>query len=1057
MKQTNNDQPARDAIRTDLSANMLVEAGAGSGKTTSLVARMLEHVRTGTSVERLTAVTFTRKAANELRERFQIALEEAIQKSVQASGGESEETTRYRAALRTMDRAYLGTIHGFCARLLRERPLEIGIDPTFQETSGDDWDALEEGFWRKWVERAKQQDDIELRALYDVGIDPRDLHHAFSMVVRYPDVDFPLTDVKAPDVSMCRAELTHMLDLGVAQLPADEPEGGWDDLMKLVRRLRFSRDVEGWGNLVTFCTVLESITKSQCEPVLKRWSSTKEGKAQAKQLEEGFLAFLASAADVLRQWREHRYPIVMRFLQRAAKAFVEQRYALGALGFEDLLLLTARLLREHPAVRLEFGTRYAHLLVDEFQDTDPVQAEVCLLLASHPNDGTDWRKVKPRAGSLFVVGDPKQSIYRFRRADIQVYEQVKEIMSAHGKVLALTANFRSNDALRDVVNEYFTTVFPEKSTTHQAAYSPMQTMKTRSKGDGVTRYVVRYDGRGKDRMLEADASLVASWIADRVARKERAPGDFLILTPTKESIDRYARSLAEHNTPVSTTGAALPQEHELGELLVVLRAIADPENSVAVAAVLEGLFFGLSPADLWRASQAKLRFAITHPPSDKDDVVGRALMRLHEWWRTSQRHAADILLERIIDETGLLVHAASQPLGDARAGALMHLVESLRLTSVSGANGITDAMERLTTLLDAEAPDAPLRPGRTDAVRVMNLHKAKGLEAPVVILAAPQDAKEFEPEIHVTRGESDIATGAMRFTSKDGNTTRVLAHPPKWSEIAEAELEFGRAEEERLRYVAVTRAKDELVVSQGECQQAKGVKLDNSKWRPLAPVIDKLPELQLAEREVEPREEVQLTAAELASAVSTAESQVNAAAMPSIRVTTVTERVKESPGLDDGVREGGKGAAWGRAVHRTIEALGRGRRGAALKSFALAVARDERLDAALGDELVATIEKLERSGKLASMMDKGELMMELTVMRRVDVNGVAEVTEGVIDAAVKLPNGWSVVDWKTDDVSKSAWDNRKTKYEAQVASYAAMLAALSGAPATGALERIVSA
>ena len=151
MTRPPDDQPARDRIRTDLATNLLVEAGAGSGKTTSLVERMLEHVRTGTPVERLTAVTFTRKAANELRERFQLRLERAVREAA------DDETARARCeqALRELDRAFLGTIHAFCARLLRERPLEVELDPDFQEVSEEEWEQLKRSFWRRWVERAR--------------------------------------------------------------------------------------------------------------------------------------------------------------------------------------------------------------------------------------------------------------------------------------------------------------------------------------------------------------------------------------------------------------------------------------------------------------------------------------------------------------------------------------------------------------------------------------------------------------------------------------------------------------------------------------------------------------------------------------------------------------------------------------------------------------------------------------------------------------------------------------------------------------------------------------
>jgi ATP-dependent helicase/nuclease subunit A len=197
MTATPADQGARDRIRTDLATNMLVEAGAGSGKTTSLVDRMLEHVRTGTPVERLTAVTFTRKAANELRERFQVRLERAIREASESGA----DASRYETALRELDRAFLGTIHSFCARLLRERPLEVGLDPGFQEITEEEWEDARLRFWRRWVERVRRDDPALLAGLQEVGVEPWMLYDGFKVVMTYPDVGFPVGAAARPDTA----------------------------------------------------------------------------------------------------------------------------------------------------------------------------------------------------------------------------------------------------------------------------------------------------------------------------------------------------------------------------------------------------------------------------------------------------------------------------------------------------------------------------------------------------------------------------------------------------------------------------------------------------------------------------------------------------------------------------------------------------------------------------------------------------------------------------------------------------------------------------------------
>ncbi len=1047
------DSQARDRIRTDLTTNLLVEAGAGSGKTTALVARMLEHVRTGTPVDRIAAVTFTRKAANELRERFQVRLEAAV---AEAAAG-SEEGVRYAVALHGLDRTFLGTIHSFCGRLLRERPLEIGLDPNFQEVSEQEWEELTQRFWRRWVERTKRTDDPDLIALAMVGIDPQLLYEGFTQVMTYPDVSFDTGPSDAPDGAPCLNKLAELLASARRLMPAAEPPDGWDKLMRLVRRLEFRGRVDDWSELAPFCAVLEGIAASHCEVVQKRWSDTKEGKADAKELGSSFLAFLQGpAAELLRCWREHRYPVVMRFLKRASAEFARERHATGQLGFEDLLLLSARLLREHPAVREELGQRYAHLLVDEFQDTDPIQAEVCFLLASHPSEGADWTRVQLRPGSLFVVGDPKQSIYRFRRADIQVYEAVKRRMEQQGAVLALTRNFRSVEAVGELVNAHFAETFPAEATAEQAPYSPMETVAEARAGDGVYRYVAQPVGKRKEDVLETDAALVASWIGERIARDRRRPGDFLVLTTTRAPIECYARALGERNIPVSTTGARLPREYELNELLVVLRAVADPENPVLCAAALEGLFFGLSPADLWTARRSGLRFALTHPPAEGDTSAGHALAQLHAWWRVSQRHPADVLLERILDDTGLLVHAASETLGDARAGALLHLVEALRSASTGGASGITDAMEHLELLLGSEAADSPLRPGRTDAVRVMNLHKAKGLEGEVVILAAPLDQKLWDPRAHIWRDASGVAAGGLCIGYRDGQDYVDLAQPRGWADMQNLERGFAAAERDRLLYVAATRAKRELVVAQAEVPLKKGPRPDTSAWRPLGPKLEAHAAV-LAMQETVPggRLSLEVPATSLREATLRAAERLHAAATPSTEVRTVTELAKAHASPSAQPSASGLGVAWGRAVHRTIEALARGRRGDSLQAMVRAIARDEDLEEALSTELAALPARvLESDGWRWLCADGANPRSEQSVMRRGDADGVVRITEGVIDIVSLGPEGWRIVDWKTDRVDDEEWERRRVPYERQIGEYARMLTELTGIAAKARILRI---
>jgi ATP-dependent helicase/nuclease subunit A len=1048
------DDAARQRIRTDLSTNLLVEAGAGSGKTTALVSRLLQHVLTGTPIEQIAAVTFTRKAADELRERLQLRLEAA------AGDASIDATRRARCAmaLRELDRGFLGTIHSFCARMLREHPLEAGLDPAFEEIPDADVTPMNRAFWRRWVDAARIAGDKDVREMIASGIDPADLHDAFQMARNYPDVDFAVEDVAPPDIASCCNALELLVARAAALMPVALPADGPDALMASIQRLRFQRSISDWADVSAFCSAISPLTARKFDLVQKRWSDTKDGKAAAKALSVDLVQWLAQHGEpVQRAWREYRYPIVIRVLTRAVEAFTAERHDAGLLGFDDLLLLCAKMLREHGNLRDELGQRFRFLLVDEFQDTDPVQAEVCLLLASESSEGTNWHTVTPRAGALFVVGDPKQSIYRFRRADIQIYERVQQRFDAFGATLALTTNFRSVPAVGTLVNTYFSSVFPEVASAEQAAFSPLVsgTNDGGAAASGVFRYVIQVEP-GTD-IAARDAAFVAAWIAARIDGGERA-GNFLVLTERRAPIAAYARALGDRNIPVVTTGAALTQEHELREVMIVLRALADPENPVMVVAALEGVLFGLTPADLWSARQLNVRFSIGDACVAGDTAVAQALSVLHGWWQLSGHVATDILLDRILDDTGLLCLAASLPLGDARAGALLHLVESVRSAGAIGQSGLSDAIGILDSLLDAEAEDAPLLPGRTDAVRVMNLHKAKGLEADIVVLAAPLDYKPREPVAHVVRSDAGDSRGALLIAKRNGATLQRIAQSRDWDEMAAAEQQFSLAEQDRLRYVAATRARRMLVVAQAE-KLGKTVKVDGSIWRAFASTLDAMQAQTVtsATAAATGRDVVTIAAATLDHASRDAAQRVAAARVPTLRQHTVTGAQSRDDVRAEFALVGGEahGREWGELVHRGLDALARGRNGASLRAYVGAIVAAAGCDEGEANRLYAELLAVQASPEWILASAAGTLQSELSVMQITHDAHATQVMQGVIDLAVCDGERWRILDWKSDDVSDAVWAARcAAKYDRQLATYQAMLTAVTTLAAAGALVRV---
>lgn len=328
-----------------------------------------------------------------------------------------------------------------------------------------------------------------------------------------PDVTWPAASVPRPDPAPVRLALEQWLDQARALLPRQEPAAGWDGLQARVRTLLFSRDVLGWKDEPRCFEALVLACGSVPELIQNRWSNDKPGKLAAKALHAelaGFASPDGPAQTLVRAWYAHRYLGVLRFAGRAAAKYAEYRRREGVLTFTDLLMNTARLLREDAGVRCSLGERFPRLLIDEFQDTDPVQAEVMFLLASGGGE-SDWQRAVPRPGALFVVGDPKQSIYRFRRAEIAIYNSVKQRFRAWDGVLALTANFRSRPAVCDFANQVFGGHFPAVETSHQAAFAPLDARCDRppSFREGVFTYQLELAGaKGARDVANADAAPV---------------------------------------------------------------------------------------------------------------------------------------------------------------------------------------------------------------------------------------------------------------------------------------------------------------------------------------------------------------------------------------------------------------------------------------------------------------------------------------------------------------------------------------------------------------------
>jgi ATP-dependent helicase/nuclease subunit A len=765
----------------------------------------------------------------------------------------------------------------------------------------------------------------------------------------------------------------------------------------------------------------------------------------------------SDAERTLRQWQAYRYGIALRFVERAAEAYAAERRRAGLLSFNDLLMEAAKLLRGSPSARQDLAQRYRYLLVDEFQDTDPLQAEIVFLLTAADPEVSKWLVAEPRPGALFVVGDPKQSIYRFRCADIGMYNQVKRRFDDFGEVVGLTTNFRSRPPIETFVNGVFEKLLPAEVTESQAAFATLNADRDDAEPQGVFWYEVVSSGNTVDDIAAKDARLVAGWIKQRVDSGEREPGDFLVLTYRKQWLSVYAAELERHEVALEVTGAGIDLADELEELLHVLRAVADPDNQVLTLAALVGLFFGIDHEQLaahrlehrladklgngmfdFTASQ----FATADASST---AVERALSQLRGWWCMTRRLPADVVVGAIVSDLGLLPYLAAGASGGSSAGALAYTLSAVRQAGMSGDSSLRAALDALEEALAVEDAEAPLQPGREDVVRVMNLHKAKGLEANVVILAHPTGHKVYEPAEHVERPEEGDAHGGLLIEEKTaGHQRSRIAAPLSWDEMAAREALFMADEKVRLLYVAATRAREELVVSYCAKTEKK------SPWRPFYEHRERLcTHIELHDVDPPEPESLDLSAESITTRVDELRASRRARATPSYEITSVTKMVKHDASVF-AVDGGGRGRAWGNAVHEALEAANRSGGAVDIRAICRGALLDNELPVLADGEpedledLLALVEGVRGSETWQRAQEADSLLVEAPFAMA--EAGATRIVEGVIDLVFEEDDGWVIVDYKTDVVDDP--DNlaaRRKQYRAQVDAYARYFEAITGA------------
>ena len=806
-------------------------AWSGTGKTTLLIDRLCVSVLVQqTDIGKLVALTFTDKAAADIKSRMMEKLQQVIadiKTKADGTGGydetqdpdeETERTlfllrnyfgkqpyekllSRAERALADFEQARIGTIHAFCADILKSYPLEAGISPDPKIDSGQQGALIFDDYWNAFLDeelgpRATHRDAWK-KVLPQI---PLGQLRALAAVLCKGTVEhYDYYQSRGLLLQVCRTRLARAKVLATAYMEPNQKIRGIEKALNLAAQ-----------SLADTCAFL---TDGLTPELIKAYPFPKAGKVKGwpEDRYQEAVEIIEFAKSVSPQ-RQDLFLTAYHLIEPVV-AQVRARYARdGILSFDDLLVKTRNLLRDNLYVRQSLKREFSALFIDEFQDTDPVQGEILLFLGEEKkSSAARWSEVKLEKGKLFVVGDPKQSIYRFRGADITAYERFTElILSQGGKKCFLQRNFRSTPQIVDVANAVCSLAM-KPLPDFQPAYVPIFSSKTEPAGSSVNWIFIAQDGQNaakSDEYRENQAEQIARWIGQNVGKMRLQDGSLLdykhiaLLFEVKTSMAVYAGALRRHGIAFNTeTGTEFLGAQETADLLNLLRAVSNPKDKTALAGVLRSPFGGLDDEEIYQTVQRGELSIWARTRNRKLAAVYTQLKELAAYCRRQPLHA---LLEHILQDTFFPEACMAAYQGERTWG---NLRQAARLVQnyppdrpVSVETFVADTQQ-----LRANKPEGlKLSPvdETLDGVTLMTVHKSKGLEFPVAILCElTRTKKNQEKDGILFSWEKDL------YGLKTGKLCDL-----NYALLREEKKKHEQCEEVRRLYVALTRAREKLVL-----------------------------------------------------------------------------------------------------------------------------------------------------------------------------------------------------------------------------------------------------
>lgn len=1066
------DKLARERISNETGTNFFVEAGAGSGKTTQLVNRMASMVKAGIDVRKICAITFTKAAALEFYKRFQKELARTAKKT-------DDELIRQRCtdALQNIDLCFMGTIDSFSHLILHEHPIE-GRIPSSSAVVDDS--RISAVYQREYsnILHGEYGDELleKFRLFSKVQREPMKTFTLFFKEIidsRSSDIIYDAPPEGSIDELFAKEKAAFMqaVDCIVAHKEKwSENKGqqpGNEAVETLHKRYRgtWDNDFDGvfkaFGQLTKF--------RLMCHPsevgILKEslfCPYESKGKIQ-------YYVFDFENFDLYRELMEYQYSATMDFLVSAAGKVAEKLRRTGELTYFDYALYLRDMLRRDTVsggkLIRHIYDRHSFYLVDEFQDTDPMQAEILFFLTAE-EPVSDWRKCRPKAGSLFIVGDPKQSIYRFRSADVAAFKEVRRLFEeGAGEVLELTRNFRSTNTLKSSFNEMFRTLLPE-GTADQSRFSaiPIEEQKG-GQFTGVWYYNTQMKGQS---VVDEDID-VANIIHSLVGReeyliadkdtKELRPlrySDFMLLTMSKFHIAQFASTFTQLGIPSRVEGSAEFAEcPALKAMSEIMAAVGSPDSETAVYAALTGQVFCIPDSELLRLKEMSIWLKLSNGDRIKEngsEELCLAVNKLKSLVSASYSLSPSALFSKAMDELRIADRCGADSLE-----YLYFALELLRNAETAGeVMSVSDGAAFISQLLGGNDTERCLSLQRDEnKVHIANLHKVKGLEAPVVILAHPYK-RHFDPDRRNEHRPEGDTVRFFRLSGRDNEITITSAETKKFPAAFELEKASADAETLRLLYVAATRARNVLLISHGV--KSNGDTANNNPWEPLLPFAEGsfyecvMPgKPQFADRnETVAAAGLYDKGEENVLADRSAEEATYTLSLPSqIKLNDVVKN--DSAENETEVRDSGYNAALaGTMVHKLMECIVSANTLPPADELITGIMNSFEAEDGYGSLLRGVYDRMTAGGFpqtngmpddiLAELRGAEEVCCEVPFCRKVTDGDSTAIWHGVIDLLYRKDGCWRIVDYKTNAEAVGLDD----KYKGQLDAYKEAFRAVTG-------------